>query len=130
MPVIWETEGYWEPWQRAVIECLDEWFEAMDAGTAFSRLPDPMYQRPDGKPPWTDDELDNLMSTVIDDYVERQRAWATQKRQVAYSGHSGFTRLAPMQRLALAQDLERILLAHGVVAPAREPAPAGVGSTD
>lgn len=122
MPVIWEPEGQWEPWHRAVIELLDGWFEALERGEAAQRLP-----RADYPKQWTDDQLDALVRDVIDDYVERQRSWATGKRGIAYTAHCGFERLAPAQRLALAQDLQDVMDAHGQVTGEPAPPPAYSG---
>ena len=122
MPVIWEEGEDWTPCQRAVIELLDDWFEALEDGSAGQRLP-----RPDYPKSWTDAQLDQLVAMVIDDYVERQRSWATQKHGIAYRAHCGFDRLAPPQRLALAQDLQDVMDAHGQVTGEPAPPPAYSG---
>lgn len=103
-----------KPWERAVHEVLEDWFNAMEDGSAFYRLPDLAYTRPDGKAVWTDAELDNLVNVAIDEYVDRQRGWIKNNRYIVTDAHCGFGRLETIQRIAFAQDLEKVFTAHGV----------------
>lgn len=96
------------PWQRTIHEVLDDWFVAMEDGSAFTRIPDLSYQRSSGKPTWTDEELDALVAVAIDEYVNKQRSWIESVRKIKTDADCGFARLGPVQRLALAQDLDRV----------------------
>lgn len=108
-------------WMRATHEVLEDWFVAMEDGTAFSRLPDLSYTRPDNKPMWTDEQLDNLVTTAIDDYVDKMRSWVKNNRNIDTDTHCGFQRLGPVQRTAFAQDLEKVFIKYNVITGASAP---------
>jgi hypothetical protein len=91
--------------ERAVHRVLEDWMEAIEDGTATQRLPRPNYTRPDGKPLWTEAQLEELVGEAIDDYVDRQRDWMRRNRNIATDSDPGYRRLDGPQRLALAQDL-------------------------
>lgn len=102
--------GHENPGVAAVIFLLDDWLQAMENRTAHLRMPDSHYVRPDGKPAWTEEELDTLIRDIdaeIDQEV--QRAPGT---SVGAKAGPGFVRLAVPQRLALAQHVELILEEH------------------
>lgn len=107
--------------ELAIHAVLDDWFWALESGDAEQRLPDLRHQRPEGKAPWTDEQLEHLVSGAIDDYVDKQRSWIRNNRNIATDAHCGFGRLGQLQRLALAQDLESVCVRHrietGGVAP-------------
>lgn len=108
--------GHDDPLVEAVINLLEDWFQAMESGTITLRLPasPETYHRPSDKPWWTEEALD-LLITDIDAEIDMEvnRAPGTQPLVKAQAG-SGFSRLLPPQRLALAQQLEQVLLAYGV----------------
>lgn len=110
------------PWKREIHLVLEDWFNALEDGSAFSRLPDPAYKRPDDKPMWTDEQLDNLVCDAIDAYVDHQRSWIELNRHIKTDTHCGFQRLDAPQRLAFAQDLERVMVRFDV-ATGDTPAP-------
>ena len=95
-------------YELAIHAVLRDWFNALQDGSVEYRLPDPNYQRPRGKRPWSEEELTRLV-TVIDDYVWEQKNWAEGTHKVSYDSGPGYDRLGPAQRLAFAQDLERAL---------------------
>lgn len=110
------------PHELVVHAVLQDWFDALQNGSAHYRLPDANYQRPQGKPPWTDEDLDRLMKE-IDNYVWEQRSWAEHQHHATYDAGPAYARLRPPQRLAFAQDLERALnapLAREPLEPATE----------
>ena len=99
--------GHENPGVAAIIFLLDDWLQAMENGTAHLRLPDPTYVRPNGKPAWTQDDLDTLIRDLdaeIDQEVTRLPGTS-----VGAQAGPGFSRLALPQRLALAQHLETVL---------------------
>jgi len=103
----------------AVIFLLDDWLQAMENGTAHHRLPDPNYVRSNGKPTWTEDELDTLIRDLdaeIDQEVTRLPGTS-----VGAKAGPGFSRLALPQRLALAQQLDNLVQRHQEALQAFEP---------
>ncbi len=106
----------------AVVAVLEDWFVAMENGSAQYRLPDPFYI---SERPW-DSERINALIDVIDDYLESQifgnkhidgtrpgNGWAginsTNVNSPKATASSDFSRLDLDQRLALAQQLEEAL---------------------
>lgn len=96
----------------AVIALLDDWLNALEEGTAPFRWPDTGYQSPDGRPPWTEAELAELIQD-LDSEVDREVDRAPGTSAGATAGPA-FVRLALPQRLALAQQLEQLLERHRV----------------
>lgn len=108
----------WDRWllhlsvqDKAIHAVLYDWANALSDGTAQYRQPDPSYERPAGAKEWTDERLEALLRE-IDEYVWAQAAWTKTNRGIEADAGPGYLRLAPPQRLALAQDLERAILAN------------------
>lgn len=102
--------GHKNPGVAAIIFLLDDWLNALEEGVAGFHLPDPNHQRPDGRPPWTEEELDDLIRD-LDYEVDREVSRAPGTSVGARAGPA-FCRLAVPQRLALAQQLEQLLEGH------------------
>jgi len=104
--------GHNNPGVEAVMFCLERWLLALEDGSHVHRLPDFSYQRSRGRAQWTEEELDRLVRDIdaeIDQEVPRLPG--TQAKVRAKAG-SGFHRLAVPQRLALAQELDRLIAEH------------------
>ena len=113
--------GHENPGVAAVILLLDDWLQAMENGTAHLRLPDPDYVRPNDKPVWTVEQLDTLIRDLdaeIDQEVTRLPGTS-----VGAQAGPGFSRLALLQRLALAQHLEATMEQHQETLKGFEPSP-------
>ena len=124
--------GHLSDQDKAIHAVLQDWFLALEDGTAEFRMPDPSYQRPEGTEPWTDARLAALL-TEIDEYTFRQAAWVKTNRGLEFDAGPGYMRLGQAQRVAMAQDLERAILAHPdeskpYPVPKAEPPPAPLGS--
>lgn len=132
MPIIWDgsygvledgSYGYpllqdrkaidnqYDKFTQEIHHCLEFWFQVLEAGitSSFPFIPSANYPKT-----WTDRELDDLVMG-IDEYVEQQRHWCNESgaalrdsKAHPYDAHCGFTRLDPVQRLVLAQDLDLI----------------------
>lgn len=119
----------------AIHEVLRDWFDALQDGTAHYRMPDPSYKRPEGCEPWTNGRIATMLLD-IDEYVAApaQRNYAKANYGIVADAGPGYMRLEHAQRIALAQDLERAILAHPEpdrpypvpVPPTAAPAPTAV----
>lgn len=101
--------GHDNPKVAAVIAVLQDWFEAIEDGTAGSRYPDSQYERRGGRPGWTDAEVNKAIN-VLDyefQYERSQRPsyWAER----GFTSDPDFDRLAPPQRLAMIQQIDNAL---------------------
>ena len=112
----------WSPWPNeassevyspechAVHAVLQEWFLALEDGSAAYRFP------LRAGPFWTDEQLDALV-VEIDRYTFQQASWAhnTRRPSIDSDAGPGYARLAPLQRQAFAQDLFRVLKPRQVI---------------
>lgn len=99
--------GHFNPGVAAVIALLDDWLSAIESGRAHLRQPDLSYARPNGKPLWTPEQLENLISN-LDNEFGREVTGPPGTRVGAKAG-PGFLRLEFPQRLCLAQQLEELM---------------------
>lgn len=130
MPIIWDgayqglgdnTSGYplledqeaidkqYDQFTQEIHRCLEGWFQGLEDNHTYAFLPLAHYPKF-----WSDQELEDLV-VAIDTYVEQQRHWCNDggaklrdSKERPYDQHCGFSRLKAPQRLALAQDLDRI----------------------
>ena len=98
--------GHSDPKIAAVMDVLQRWFVALEDGTAQLWVPDDRPRR-NGKPLWTEEELDALIAG-IDRLIDRE-IHRTPGTVVHADAGADFWRLAPAQRLALAQELDAAL---------------------
>lgn len=103
--------GHSDPKVCAYIDVLEDFFRALEQGTAHLRLPDPSYVRRTGKPSWTPEELEGLVS-ALDTSTSRELSWASKNKDMQCNAGPGFSRLELPQRLALAQRLDLVLAEH------------------
>lgn len=99
--------GHADPQVHAIMALLEDWFTAMEDGTAHYRQPDFEYRRSEGKPQWSEDDVDRLVKAIdaeIDQEVLRLPGTTTHS-----TAGPGFHRLEFPQRLALAQQLDGLL---------------------
>ena len=135
MPEVWpwpeqqgkvEDHALYDEEVIAVFRVLDSWFGALDDGSHVYRMPDPDYQRPLGKPPFTDAQTDKLVTVALDEWFafgNPNSNYARDSRGFWHDAGPEFSRLAPPQRLALAQELEAVMRWPGAAAssPAQDP---------
>ena len=100
---------------QLVRRLLEDWFRAIEDGTVEQRLPDPMYPVS-----ILQEAADRIVANLDAEFERELRSWAYQETVGGYTVGPGFQRLQPAQRLALAQQLHRLLR---VVAPDVFPIP-------
>lgn len=120
----WRDSAYLDlpPEVQACRVLLEEWFRAMEDGTVTQRLPDPMYPVPISQ-----EAADRIVAKLDAEFERELRSWAYQETAGGYTSGPGFSRLAPPQRLALAQTLHAVLRAGGRQRPADPPDYAAYG---
>ncbi|MFQ5872232.1 MAG: hypothetical protein ACE5JL_00320 [Dehalococcoidia bacterium] len=91
-----------------VFSILEDWYQAIEDGTAHHRLPDPTFQAPPGKPAITEDLVDEFIKE-LDREIDTD-AFGSQGRKYGADASSEFHRLDYPQRVALVQQLMRALL--------------------
>ena len=104
-----DIDKQYDKFTQEIHRCLEVWFQVLEAGITAPFIPLANYPKT-----WTDRELDDLVMG-IDEYVEQQRHWCNESgaalrdsKAHPYDAHCGFTRLDPVQRLVLAQDLDML----------------------
>ena len=121
MALWWAPSAYdvLPPHVKAARAILQDWFRAMEDGTMTHRQPDPLYPVA-----ITVEQADEGVAALDREYGNELRSWASREDNGGYTDGPGFSRLAPPQRLALAQALHAVLRADGRTRPGPEPEPA------
>lgn len=91
----------------AVFGILEDWFRAIEDGTAQHRFPDPAFEAPQGRPPITAALVEDLIRE-LDREIDID-AFGVQGRRFGADATSEFHRLGSPQRLALVQELMAVL---------------------
>ena len=102
--------GHSNPGVQAIIYLLNDWTDAIENDSYLMRMPDLDYVRPDQKEWWTEEQLDKLIRSIdaeIDMEVPRAPGTSTGSK-----AGPGLFRLPLAQRLALAQQLEILLVKY------------------
>src|SRR5437016_5161755 len=96
-----------------VIAYLQDCFEKLERGDEHLILGDPFYQRPDGKPPLTDDEVDKVIAAIDEEFTFEIGTYPGYHRnRSGASAPSDFHRLSPRARRAMVEGLDAILTRH------------------
>ena len=93
---------------RDVFAILEDWFQAVEDGTAEHRLPDPTFTSPSGRPAITETLVEEFIS-----HLDREMdtdAFGVQGKKYEADASCEFHRLAYPQRVALIQELMGVLL--------------------
>ena len=99
---------------RAIFAILEDWFQALEDGTAGHRLPDPTFTSPSGRPAITETLVEEFINE-LDREIDTD-AFGVQGKKYKADASCEFHRLAYPQRVALIQHLMGALLTeHEVV---------------
>ena len=104
---------------EAVFGILEDWFSAVEDGTAHHRLPDPGFVPPPGRPAITEDLVEGLVAEL--DRELDMDAFGVQGRKYEADASCEFHRLAYPQRVALVQQLMATLLTDQEIAELTDP---------
>ena len=94
----------------AVFAILEDWFQAIEDGTAEHRLPDPAFVPPPGRTEITDGLVDEFIRE-LDREIDTD-ALASRGKHFGADASSEFHRLAHPQRAALVQQLMGVVLSE------------------
>lgn len=93
-----------------VMECLDQYFRALEDGAADGILPDPLYEWRHYQGAMT---LERMRTALvgIDDYLwhDQQRDYVRGNTKLEYDAGPGLCRLTDSAMIAMFQDLDKIL---------------------
>lgn len=93
---------------KAVFAVLESWFQAIEAGTAHHRLPDPAFSPPPGRPVIEEDLVEQFI-TELDREID-QDSLGSRGKWCGADATSEFSRLGYPQRVSLIQELMCVLL--------------------
>ncbi|MEE9199196.1 MAG: hypothetical protein V3U26_05310 [Dehalococcoidia bacterium] len=97
---------------------LEDWFQAIENGTAHHRLPDPSFEPPPGRPAITEVLVEEFIKEL--DREINTDAFGSQGRKYGADASSEFHRLDYPQRVALVQQLMGVLLSEKEMAQKAE----------
>ena len=100
--------GHADPKVAGIIAVLQRWYDAMQDGSVQHWYPQLDFKRRNGKPLWSDEELDRLIA-ALDEEFDKELSWAKTQADVKAEAGPGFSRLTTTQRLVLAQELDAML---------------------
>ena len=102
----------------AAFAILEDWFQAMENGTAPHRLPDPTFVPPPGRPAVTEALMEEFIKEL--DREMDTDAFGIQGRKYGADASCEFHRLAYPKRVALVQQLMGVVLSEGEMAQKAE----------
>jgi hypothetical protein len=104
------AKGHPDPKTAEVIGVLSKWLKGMESGVAWQWQPIEGYQRSKGDA-WTDAHLERLM-LAIDEELQKELNSGWPQKSMGVTANADFIRLAPRQRLALAQELDKVISSY------------------
>ena len=107
----------------AVFAILEDWFQAIEDGSAEHRLPDPTFVPPPGRPGITEALVDEFIRE-LDREIDTD-ALASRGKHFGADASGEFHRLAHPQRVALMQQLMGVVLSEDEMAQKAEARRAG-----
>jgi len=92
-----------------VIDYLQEILKKLDAGLETHILGDPFYQREDGKPPFTDEQVDRVINAIDAEFaIEISLYPGYHKGRSGANTTPDFWRLGPSARRVVVEGLDAI----------------------
>ena len=101
-----------------VFAILEDWFQAIESETADHRLPDPAFESPPGRPAITEALVEEFFKE-LDREIDID-AFGSRGKWYGADASSEFHRLAYPQRVALIQQLIKVVLSQEEIAQKAE----------
>jgi len=96
-----------------VIAYLQDCLDKLERGEEDMILGDPFYQRADGKPPFSDEDVDRVIAALDEEFGHEIGTYPGYHRNRSGANATpDFHRLSPRARRALVEGLDAILSRH------------------
>lgn len=113
------TEGRWEervwlpPFTLELTAWIQHCYDLLEAGEEKHILADPWYQRADGKPPFTDEQINAIITALDAEYESELGSFPDYHRnRSGCNALPEFHRLSAAGRRALVEGIDRIAEKH------------------
>ncbi len=107
------------PYTLEFTDWIQHCYELLEAGEEDRIMSDPFYERADGKPQLTDEEIDAVIAALDQEYAYELGTYPGYHRN--RSGANSlpeFNRMSPRARRAMVEGIDRIITKHR--APAKQ----------
>lgn len=112
MPVI-EEGVYLDDVVIEVVAFMQDCFAKMDRGEEDMILADPYFERPGGKPPLTDEEIDRIITAIDSEFTHEITNYLDYHRNRSGANTAPeFARMSPTARRAMVEGIEAIMEQH------------------
>ena len=112
MPII-EEGVYLDDVVIEVITFMQECFDKLERGEENLILADPYFERPGGKPPLTDDEIERIIAAIDSEFAHEISNYLDYHRNRSGANYAPeFSRMSPRGRRAMVEGIEAIMEAH------------------
>ena len=103
------------PYTCAVTDYLQHVFELLEAGAEDRFMSDPWFQRTDGLPPLSDEDVDRVIEAIDAEFATELRFYASYHLQRSGATTTpDFQRLSSRARRAVAEGLDAIVAQYTV----------------
>ncbi len=112
MPII-EEGVYLDDVVIEVIGFMQDCFDKLERGEEDMILADPFFERPNGKPPLTDEEVDRVIAAIDSEFAHEINNYLDYHRnRSGANSPPEFSRMSPRARRAMVEGIEAIMEAH------------------
>jgi hypothetical protein len=112
MPII-EEGVYLDDVVIEVIAFMQDCFDKLERGEEDQILADPFFERPRGKPPLTDEEIDGIISAIDSEFTHEITNYLDYHRNRSGANAAPeFARMSPRSRRAMVEGIEAIMELH------------------
>ena len=111
------SPGSWRVEQEqveTVFAILEDWFQALEEGTACHRLPDPAFVPPQGRPALNEKLVEQFIRELDREMAED--AFGSQGHKYGVNATCDFCRLEYPQQVALVQQIMGVVLSKEEIA--------------
>jgi hypothetical protein len=112
MPII-EEGVYLDDVVIEVISFMQDCFDKLERGEEDLILADPYFERPGGKPPLTDDEVDRVIAAIDSEFAHEITNYLDYHRNRSGANFAPeFARMSARARRAMVEGIEAIMEVH------------------